>query len=121
MNFRDLYQKIRELDTKTDEACGDPHMDAPMPTMEKPETPEPTMNVSMNAQGMDNIEGIMKLFQKVNPDMSVGDKPDMPVNPMSGIDAPMIKLPIEKDGVDNEEPDMDGDNDDMPGGEKDEK
>src|SRR6056300_251339 len=99
MNFRDLYQKIRELDTKTDEACGDPHMDAPMPTMEKPEAPEPTMNVSMNAQGMDNIEGIMKLFQKVNPDMMPKDEPSEPKMAMP----PMIKLPIEKDGVDNDE------------------
>jgi hypothetical protein len=91
MEFRDLYQKIKELDTSADEACGDT---MPTPTMEKPDTPEPTMNVSMNAQGMDNIEGMMKLFQKVNPDMSIGDKPEEPKMAMP----PMIKLPIEKDG-----------------------
>jgi hypothetical protein len=100
MNFKDLYQKIRELDTSADEACGDP---MPAPAMEKPETPEPTMNVNMNAQGMDNIEGMMKLFQKVNPDMMPKDEPSEPKMAMP----PMIKLPIEKDGMDNEEPEMD--------------
>ena len=100
MNFKDLYQKIRELDTSADEACGDT---MPAPAMDKPETPEPTMNVSMNAQGMDNIEGMMKLFQKVNPDMMPSDEPAEPKMAMP----PMIKLPIEKDGMDNEEPDMD--------------
>ena len=121
MDFKELYNRIRAIDTQTDEACGDPTTEMPVPAMEKPDTPEPTMNVSMNAQGMDNIEGMMNLFRKVNPDMTVGDKPDMPMNPMAGIDAPMIKLPLDQDGMDNEKPDFDADNDDMPGGEKDEK
>lgn len=123
MDFKELYNRIRAIDTdtQTSEACGDPQMDMPTPAMEKADTPEPTMSVNMNAQGMDNIAGMMDLFRKVNPDMSV-DKPDMPVNPMSGMDGPMIKLPIDKDGIDNEKPDfpdMDADNDDMPGGEED--
>ena len=117
MDFKELYNRIRAIDTQTDEACGDPTTEMPAPAMEKPDTPEPSMNVSMNAQGMDNIEGMMKLFQKVNPDMDPANKSDMPAPAMP----PMIKLPIDKDGADNEAPDFDADNDDMPGGEKDEK
>lgn len=124
MDFKELYNRIRAIDTdtQTSEACGDPQMDMPTPGMEKADTPEPTMSVNMNAQGMDNIAGMMDLFRKVNPDMSVGDKPEMPMNPMAGMDAPMIKLPIDADGIDNEKPDMpdmDAGNDDMPGGEED--
>jgi hypothetical protein len=45
------------------------------------------MSVNLNAQGMDNIEQMMKLFQKVNPDM-------MPRNdvPMPSMSNPIIKI-----------------------------
>jgi len=96
MDFRELYQKIREIDTKTDEACGDP---MPAPAMEQPDSPPPSMSVNLNAQGMDNIESMMKLFTKVNPDMMPSDEPSEPKMAMP----PMIKLPIEKDGIDNDD------------------
>lgn len=39
----------------------------PIPT--QPPIQPPSMNVNLNAQGMDDIEQMMQLFQKVNPDM----------------------------------------------------
>ena len=106
MDFRELYQKIRSLDTAesmepTTTECGDmPTSEMPVmaPPVGKEDTPPPSMSVNLNAQGMDNIESMMKLFTKVNPDM-------MPQTdaPMPAMDAPMIKLPIEKDGADNDD------------------
>lgn len=109
MDFRDLYKKIRSLDTaETSEPtaeCGDmptnemPGMAPPMaPSMEKNDTPPPSMSVNMNAQGMDNIESMMKLFQKVNPDMMPTTDMKMP-----SMTSPMIKLPTDVDGMDDEE------------------
>lgn len=87
MDFNQLMAKMRELDTpQTTEGCGDampsapmtpPMPQAPMPP-EKPDTPPPSMSVNLNAQGMDNIESMMKLFQKVNPDMMPSTPAPMP-------------------------------------------
>jgi hypothetical protein len=119
MEFYELLAKMQEFDkakaeapaeVQTDEGCGDP-MPGPMAPPEAPKE-EPTMNVNITAKG-DAIEDILKLMTKVNPDM---DKPDMPdMSPDSKIgQAIMMPKPINK-----LLPDFDGDNDDMPGGEKD--
>lgn len=83
MNFNELMAKMRELDapaptTVSQETpeCGEmpSPMGSPMsPSMSKPDSPPPSMSVNLNAQGLDNIEELMKLITKVNPDM---DKPD---------------------------------------------
>ena len=86
MNFHELMAKMRELDTpapaqaitpETTE-CGE--MPGPMGSpmspgmnMDKPDSPPPSMSLNLNAQGLDNIEELIKLMTKVNPDMS---KPD---------------------------------------------
>jgi hypothetical protein len=127
MNFNDLMQKMRELDQPVvqAEACGDPM--PPMPPMSspmntKPDTPPPSLSINLNAQGMDNIESIMKLMTKVNPDM-INQPPSMPMSmpisiskpspmsmgPLGNLDAGPLKML----------PDMDSDNDDMPGGKMD--
>ncbi len=73
-------KKYKVKEDGTVEACGDM---GPMPPMDtKPDTPPPSMNVSMNAQGMDSIEDLLKLITKVNPDM---DKPALPPMPMPTI------------------------------------
>lgn len=64
MNFQDLYKKIADLDKPVSEECG---MTPPMPSA--PNTPPPSVSINMNAQGMDNIESLLKLVSKVNPDM----------------------------------------------------
>jgi len=71
------------------------------------------MSLNLNAQGMDNIEELMKLMTKVNPDMINQPAPmsSISIEPM---DKPMGGLPPLK-----MLPDMDSDNDDMPGGEMD--
>ena len=70
MNFQELLAKMQELDRPATEACGDSPMPMSMPPMpEKPDTPPPSMSLNLNAQGMDNIEELMKLMTKVNPDM----------------------------------------------------
>lgn len=46
--------------------------------------PHPSMNVSLNAQGMDNIQDIFRLIQKVNPD--VDQTKTISAAPMLGID-----------------------------------
>jgi hypothetical protein len=79
MNFNDLMAKMRELDQPVQSApavsapveeCGEPMMNSPMSAA--PQTPPhqpPSLSVNLNAQGMDDIESIMKLMTKVNPDM----------------------------------------------------
>lgn len=67
MNFNELYKKINAIDKGLNE-CGEP-MGAMMQSAQTPPPSHPSMSVSLNAQGMDNIESLMKLFTKVNPDM----------------------------------------------------
>jgi hypothetical protein len=59
---------------------------------EKPDTPPPTMSINLNAQGLDNIEELMKLVKSVNPEM---DKPESPISSISiePMDKPMGGLP----------------------------
>ena len=79
MDFNQLLAKMAELDQPaveavTTEAVLDEcptdlsNVGTPMaPTA--PSVPEPSMSLNLNAQGMDNIENLMKLMTKVNPDM----------------------------------------------------
>lgn len=65
--------KMRELDAPTTTAvqeCGDSMMGGmpPVAPQVPPHNP-PTLSVNLNAQGMDDIESIMRLMTKVNPDM----------------------------------------------------
>ena len=124
MNFNDLMAKMRELDQPVPETIQAPVSDAPVeacgdmpsaPMDSKPDTPPPSMSVNINAQGMDDIGELMKLLTKVNPDMI--NQKDAPAAPMSmeptitsiAPNLPPLKML----------PDLDADNDDMPGGEKD--
>ena len=103
---------MQELDRPATEACGDSPMPMGMPMgmPEKPDTPPPTMSINLNAQGLDNIEELMKLVKSVNPDM---DKPESPISAISiePMDKPMGGLPPLK-----MLPDMDSepDTDNMP-------
>ena len=94
MNFQELLAKMQELDRPATEACGDSPMPMSMPMgmPEKPDTPPPTMSINLNAQGLDNIEELMKLVKSVNPDM---DKPESPISAISiePMDKPMGGLP----------------------------
>jgi hypothetical protein len=124
MNFNDLMAKMRELDQPVPETIQAPVSDAPVeacgdmppaPMDSKPDTPPPSMSVNINAQGMDDIGELMKLLTKVNPDMI--NQKDAPTSPMStepSIASIAPSLPPLK-----MLPDLDADNDDMPGGEKD--
>jgi hypothetical protein len=78
---------------------------------EKPDTPPPTMSINLNAQGLDNIEELMKLVKSVNPDM---DKPASPISaisiepmdkPMGGL--PPLKMLPDMDSEPHDEPDAD--------------
>jgi hypothetical protein len=116
MNFQELLAKMQELDRPTTEACGDSPMPMGMPMgmpsmPEKPDTPPPSMSVNLNAQGMDNIEELMKLVKSVNPDM---DEPASPISSISiePMDKPMGGLPPLKmlppmDSEPHDEPDAD--------------
>jgi hypothetical protein len=126
MNFNDLMAKMRELDQPVPETIQAPVQDAPVEACgdmspapigmdSKPDTPPPSMSVNINAQGMDDIGELMKLLTKVNPDMI--NQKDAPTSPMStepSIASIAPSLPPLK-----MLPDLDADNDDMPGGEKD--
>jgi len=132
MDFQQLLAKMVELDQPTTEttapivsteACGDPMGMTPPIADQTPPPAHPSMSVNLNAQGMDNIESLMKLMTKVNPDMinqPQGGMPPMPsltgpgpsissIGDLGNLDAGPLKML----------PDMDSDNDDMPGGEKD--
>ena len=82
MDFNQLMARMRELDqpaqAQVQEAtpvgeCGDPMMGQSsmgmMGNQMPPPPAHPSMSVNLNAQGMDNIESLMKLMTKVNPDM----------------------------------------------------
>ena len=131
MNFNELMQRMRELDQPVDaqtqsapvEECGDMSpMAPPMHSMNaKPDTPPPSMSLNLNAQGMDNIESLMKLMTKVNPDMinqPQGGMPPMPSLTPPGPSIMSIKpelpplkmLPLD---MDDKGPDMDDKDSDM--------
>jgi len=78
MDFNQLMSRMRELDQPTQEACGD-RMPGPIVAPGAPDTPPPSMTVNLNAHGMSDIESMMKLFQKVNPDMMPQTPAPMPM------------------------------------------
>ncbi len=132
MDFHQLLAKMQELDqsvpetapidTLEDPVVEDPVAECPpdMPgaitsSMPKADEPPPSMSLNLNAQGMDNIEQLMKLVTKVNPEM---DKPAMPPMPTMGMDPTIASIKPSMPPL-KMLPDLDADNDEMPGGEKD--
>lgn len=113
MNFNELYKRINNIDKGLNE-CGEP-MGAMMAGQTA--TPPVSMNVSINAQGIDNIRSMMDLWTKVNPDMMpAGGLPPTP----SLSDPSMSKTPTlqltppmgaSSDDIDELEPSDMGDND----------
>jgi hypothetical protein len=88
MDFNQLLAKMRDLDQPTTEACGDAPMPMSMPpavTSQPPPPSHPSMSVNLNAQGMDNIESLMKLMTKVNPDMINQPSKMMPMPAMTAM------------------------------------
>jgi hypothetical protein len=126
MDFQQLLAKMVELDQPATEAivpeCGDAMSMTP-PMADKPAVPEPSMSLNLNAQGMDNIESLMKLMTKVNPDMI--NQPDGGMPPMPSLTPPGPSISSIGDlgnldaGPLKMLPDMDSDNDNKPGGEMD--
>jgi hypothetical protein len=123
MDFQQLLAKMQELDTTPapvaevqpvqSEQCG--MMPPPSMSMNKPDTPPPSLSVNLNAHGLDDIEAIMKLVSKVNPDM---EKPSMP--PLPSLSAPPSIMSIKPSMPPLKMlPDFDADNDDKIGGEMD--
>jgi hypothetical protein len=140
MDFNQLMAKMRELDAPVQAApqaavqeCGDPMgMPSAMPPSmnDQPPPAHPSMSVNLNAQGMDNIESLLKLMTKVNPDMInqpapmaapalsapptiAAIKPPMPsIGSLGNLDAgPLKMLP----DFDKEEPHSEPDADNMGG------
>lgn len=91
MNFQELLAKMQQLDQPVGEECGMMPPSAPMGTTAANEAPvaPPSMSINLNAQGMDNIEDLMKLVTKVNPDM---EKPDLPPLPSMGADPSIMSI-----------------------------
>jgi hypothetical protein len=104
MDFNQLMARMRELDQPAQAQaqvqsapvaeCGDPMMGNSMPPMggmQQQQPPaHPSMSVNLNAQGMDNIESLMKLMTKVNPDMINQPAPPMaaPMDTMAMLTPP---------------------------------
>jgi len=111
MNFNELMQRMRELDT-TDAPVTEMPVPMPQAPMTAPEGKDKArMNVNISAEG-DAIEDVLKLMTKVNPDMiNQPEKPEIPDMPDMTIAMPK---PINK-----LIPDFDDDNDDKPGGDMD--
>ena len=94
MNFQELLAKMQELDQPAVETavveqpledCGMPGPMSSPPS--QPDTPPPSMSINLNAQGLDNIEELMKLIKAVNPEMDKPPMPSMPsieIEPMDG-------------------------------------
>ena len=127
MDFQQLLSKMVELDRPATEAvvpeCGQPMGMTPPMADQTPPPAHPSMSVNLNAQGMDNIESLMKLMTKVNPDMINQPQDGMPPMPSLTPPGPSISSIGDLGNLDAGPlkmlPDMDGDNDNMPGGEKD--
>jgi hypothetical protein len=94
MDFNQLLAKMAELDQPAveavtteavlDECPTDMSADtAALGTPIAPSVPEPSMSLNLNAQGMDNIENLMKLMTKVNPDMI--NQPAVPASSLSAM------------------------------------
>jgi hypothetical protein len=94
MDFNQLLSRMKELDQPAVSSVETPVVEygaTPMPTMggmspsmnDQPPPAHPSMSVNLNAQGMDNIESLLKLMTKVNPDM---------INQPSGIAPPMPSM-----------------------------
>jgi hypothetical protein len=92
MDFQQLLAKMVELDQPTAQVQeATPVLDQPIEECPSdmtspmapaaPSVPEPSMSLNLNAQGMDNIESLMKLMTKVNPDM---------INQPSAMSAPAV-------------------------------
>lgn len=122
MDFHALLAKMKELErtpvqsASAVEACGDPMgaPPAPMGQSVQPPPAHPSMSVNLNAQGLDNIESMMRLFQKVNPDMMPKIAPAPMMTPMPTITGLKPAMPPLK-----MLPDFDADNDMKIGGEMD--
>lgn len=121
MDFHSLLAKLNDIDAQaidqpTQENCGAPASTMPPPPVPPttvPPPPPPSLSVNLNAQGMDNIEQMMQLFQKVNPDMMPKVDPMPIVSPPSIISIKPSLPPLQP------LPDFDADNDDKIGGERD--
>lgn len=122
---RDAGQDEFEVDGKkykvnedgTIEEC--PMDSMPSPMSKTPEAPAPSMSLNLNAQGMDNIESLMKLMTKVNPDMI--NQPTVGIPPLPTLSAPdtIASMSNLNSGPLKMLPDFDLDNDMKPGGEMD--
>jgi hypothetical protein len=77
----------------------------------QPPPTHPSMSVNLNAQGMDNIESLIKLMTKVNPDMINQPTPMSSISiepmdkPMGGL--PPLKMLPDMDSEPHDEPDAD--------------
>jgi hypothetical protein len=81
MDFNQLMARMREIDSPTEtqtNECEAMPTSMPVTQPEQQQTPPPSMTVNLNAHGMSDIESMMKLFQKVNPDMMPKDPAPMP-------------------------------------------
>jgi len=121
MDFHQLVARMQELDRPVAEVqtqeCGEPMgMMPPMsppPMSSQPPVPPPSLSVNLNAHGMSDIEHIMRLCGKLNPE-TIPQSPMPTMAPMASITSIKPSLPPLK-----MLPDFDADNDDMPGGEMD--
>lgn len=95
MDFQQLLAKMVELDQPTVETvaptaaveeCGEPMSMTPPMGEQTPPPAHPSMSLNLNAQGMDNIESLMKLMTRVNPDMI--NQPEVPPMPTLSIAPP---------------------------------
>ena len=150
MDFNQLLAKMRDLDQPTTqsipatEACGDSPMPMSMPPSMNDQAPpaHPSMSVNLNAQGMDNIESLIKLMTKVNPDMinqpakmmpmpsltampsltppgpsisAIGDLGNLDAGPLKMVPDLDMDEPHDEPDADNMGGPSDGDSDNMPG------
>lgn len=85
MDFNQLLSRMKEIDSVLETptpGCGpSPAVSSISPAQVQPQamqTPPPTMSVNLNAQGMSDIESMMKLFYKLNPEVTPSQPSVMP-------------------------------------------
>ena len=126
MDLQQLLAKMAELDSPVAEApevkeeptvedtvaeCP-PDMSAPVAT---PATPEPSMSVNMNAQGLNNIADLIKLIAKAEEEADLPAGISTPVMPPMGAPLPTLDMADDdkKDEWSNEPDEVVGDVDDV--------
>ena len=91
LDFNKLFGRIRDIDQGKKPVTESSMVECGMPMNNIPSTPPVSMNVSLNAQGIDQIKSLLDLMHKAESPLAAGPigSPAMPQPPMPTVSSPM--------------------------------